>query len=105
MRSGDYDHDYYYHDQDNCRGHDHYDIQYDDNHDHDDNERSALVAVGTGRNKCQTNLDTTLNDDVLMLPMMRMTLVMTFFQGATGAKKIALGSPAKSGKGAIFIFS
>ena len=41
---------------------------------------------------------------MLLLPMMRMMVVMTFFQGATRAKKRALGSPAKSGKGAIFIF-
>ena len=65
--STDNDHDDdYYHDQDNRLGHDHYDIQYDDGHDSDDNERSALVAVGTGRNKCRANLDTTLDDDVVM---------------------------------------
>ena len=64
--STDNDHDDYFYNQDNRLGHDHYDIQYDDYLDRDDNEKSALVAVGPGRNKCQTNLDTTLNYDVVV---------------------------------------
>ena len=66
MSTDDDDDDDCYHDQDNSLGHDHYDIQYDDGHDRDDNERSALVAEGPGRNKCRVNLDTTLDDDVVV---------------------------------------